>query len=73
MDEERTLCSLAITYIKNGLMQQHELEGFKDLLKDSSDRRAIQVFNNGIWYDTRKDYFIQKGTGDEYGSNNVHR
>lgn len=56
--EERLLCSLAMTYIAYGLMTQRELEGFKDLLKDSTDRRAIQVFNNGHWYDTRKDYFL---------------
>jgi hypothetical protein len=56
--EERLLCSLAMTYIAHGLITQQELEGMKYLLKDSTDRRAIQVFNNGDWYDTRKDYFL---------------
>lgn len=58
MDVEKTLLSIAMTYIKHGLMQKQELEGFKTLLKDSTDRRAIQIFNNGDWYDTRKDYFL---------------
>lgn len=58
MDVEKVLLSIAMTYIKHGLMQQQELEGHKVLLKDSTDKRAIQIFNNGNWYDTRKDYFL---------------
>jgi hypothetical protein len=58
MDEERTLSSIAITYIKHGLMRQQELEGLKTLLKDSTDKRAIQIHYNGHEYDTRKDYFL---------------
>lgn len=58
MDVERTLLSIAMTYINHGCMETKTLEGLKCLLKDSTDRRAIQVFNNGVYYDTRKDYFI---------------
>jgi hypothetical protein len=58
MDIERTLLSITMTYIKHGMIQQQELEGFKALLKDSTDKRAIQIFNNGHEYDTRRDYFI---------------
>jgi len=58
MDVDITLSSIAVTYIKHGLMRQEELEGHKDLLKDCLNRRAIQVFNNGHEYDTRKDYFL---------------
>lgn len=61
MDENIVLSSITITYLKHGLIQQPELEGFKYLLKSSTDKRAIQIFNNGTWYDTKKDYFIQKG------------
>lgn len=61
MDENIILSSIAMTYMEHGLLQQEELEGFKYLLRDSTDKRAIQIHNNGIWYDTRKDYFIQKG------------
>lgn len=58
MDVDITLSSIAVTYIKYGLMGQKELEGHKDLLKDCTDKRAIQVFYNGHEYDTRKDYFL---------------
>ncbi len=58
MDEDRTLSSIAVTYIKHGLIGQKEIEGLKVLLKNSTDRRAIQVLNNGHEYDTRKDYFL---------------
>lgn len=58
MDEERTLSSIAMTYIKHGLMRQKELEGHKVLLKNSTEKRAIQIHFNGHEYDTRKDYFL---------------
>ena len=60
MDVERTLLSITMTYIQHGYMDKATLEGIKHLLKDSTDRRAIQVFNNGVWYDTRKDYFLER-------------
>jgi hypothetical protein len=56
MDEERTLLSIANTYASS--MSQTELDLWKQLLKDSTDRRAYRIFNNGHWYDTRKEYFI---------------
>lgn len=56
MDEERTLLSIANTYASS--MTQKELDLWKQLLKDSTDRRAYRIFNNGSHYDTRKDYFI---------------
>lgn len=59
MDEERTLLSIANTYASS--MTQRELDLWKQLLKDSTDRRAYRIFNNGNWYDTRKEYFIMKG------------
>lgn len=59
MDEERTLLSIANTYASS--MTQKELDLWKQLLKDSTDRRAYRIFNNGNWYDTRKEYFIMKG------------
>jgi hypothetical protein len=42
-------------------MTQRELDLWKQLLKDSTDRRAYRIFNNGNWYDTREEYFIMKG------------
>lgn len=59
MDEERTLLSIANTYASS--MTQKELDLWKQLLKDSTDRRVYRIFNNGNWYDTRKEYFIMKG------------
>lgn len=59
MDEERTLLSIANTYASS--MTQRELDLWKQLLKDSTDRRVYRIFNNGHWYDTRKEYFIMKG------------
>lgn len=59
MDEKRTLLSIANTYASS--MTQRELDLWKQLLKDSTDRRAYRIFNNGHWYDTRKEYFIMKG------------
>jgi uncharacterized protein YecE (DUF72 family) len=60
MDEERTLLSIANTYASS--MSQKELDLWKQLLKDSTDRRAYRIFNNGHWYDTRKEYFINFNT-----------
>ena len=58
MTEDQHLLSITMTYIKHGLIKEKELEGIKTLVKDSTDKRAIQIFNNGDWYDTRKDYFL---------------
>lgn len=58
MTSEQHLLSIAMTYIHDGEITKEQLEGFKELLKDSTDKRAMQVFNNGIYYDTRKDYFL---------------
>lgn len=63
MDVEAILLSTAMAYLNHGGMSKAELEGLKTLLKDSTDRRAIQVFNNGVYYDTRKDYFITEKDG----------
>lgn len=60
MDEERTLLSIANTYAST--MTQKELDGWKSLLKDSTDRRAYRIFNNGQQYDTAKEYFITGGS-----------
>lgn len=60
MDVERTLLSITMTYIKHSCMDAQTLEGIKTLVKDSTDRRAIQIFNNGTWYDTMNDYFLRK-------------
>lgn len=57
MDADITLLSITMTYLKHGCIKTKELEGFKSLIKDSTDRRAIQILNNGHWYDTRDDYF----------------
>lgn len=59
MDVDKTLLSIAMTYIQHGYMETKELEGLKVLLKDSTDRRAIQIHNNGVQYDTAKDYFTK--------------
>lgn len=58
MTEDQHLLSITMTYIKHGLIKEKELEGIKTLVKNSTDKRAIQIFNNGDWYDTRKDYFL---------------
>lgn len=41
MDEERTLLSIANTYASS--MTQRELDLWKQLLKDSTDRRAYRI------------------------------
>lgn len=63
MDVDSTLLSITMTYLNHGCMSKTELEGFKVLLKNSTDRRAIQVFNNGHWYDTSIDYFVKEKDG----------
>ena len=56
MKVEVTLLSIANTYAED--MSQQELDLWKQLLKDSTDRRAYRIFNNGHEYDTRKEYFL---------------
>ena len=60
MDSERTLLSIINTYLDAGLVKPDsaELELWKELLKDSTERLAYRVFNNGHEYDTRKEYFL---------------
>ena len=63
MDIERTLLSIAEVYVDSSA-GQCILDLWKQLLKDSTDRRAYRIFNNGHWYDTRKEYFLQERNGD---------
>ncbi len=57
MDEEMVLLSIANTYASSQMSQQ-ERDLWKQLVKDSTDRRAYRIFNNGVQYDTRQEYFL---------------
>ena len=68
MDEEIVLLSIANTYASSQMSQQ-ERDLWKQLVKDSTDRRAYRIFNNGALYDTKQEYFLNYQ--NEKGVNNM--
>lgn len=58
MREQDIFLSMAHTY-KDSLTQE-QVDGFKELLKDSVDKRALRIFNDNKPYDPWYEWFTNQ-------------